>query len=267
MKLKWIPTRVKLGQMKAWEGNPRMSTKAQAKRIIDSEKTFGQPVPFILNPLKDGMYPLLDGHQRLAAWFTVYGADYEMDAMVANRELTEAEHKQLIITLHTGATGEWNWQTLSGWNAGELQEWGMNADTLKQWNNDANNLKEMLGSEGELDNNYSRKIEAPIYEPRGDKPAIGDLFDNVRTNELIAEIEVADIPQDEKDFLKIAAQRHTVLNFKRIAEYYAHSPAEIQRLMENSALVIIDFKRAIELGYVKLSEEIAAQYLKDYPNA
>jgi len=147
MKLKWIPTRVKLGQMKAWEGNPRMSTKAQAKRIIDSEKTFGQPVPFILNPLKDGMYPLLDGHQRLAAWFTVYGADYEMDAMVANRELTEAEHKQLIITLHTGATGEWNWQTLSGWNAGELQEWGMNADTLKQWNNDANNLKEMLKSE------------------------------------------------------------------------------------------------------------------------
>jgi len=147
MKLNWMPIRVKLGQMKAWEGNPRMSTKAQAKRIIDSEKTFGQPVPFILNPLKDGMYPLLDGHQRLAAWFTVYGADYEMDAMVANRELTEAEHKQLIITLHTGATGEWNWQTLSGWNAGELQEWGMNADTLKQWNNDANNLKEMLGVE------------------------------------------------------------------------------------------------------------------------
>ena len=117
------------------------------------------------------------------------------------------------------------------------------------------------------DDNYSRKIEAPIYEIKGDKPSITDLFNTARTAELFAEIEAADIPQDEKDFLKIAANRHTVLNFKRIAEYYAHSPAPVQRLMENSALVIIDFKRAIELGYVKLSEEIAAQYLKDYPDA
>ena len=143
----------------------------------------------------------------------------------------------------------------------------MDNATLKNWNNDANNLKELLNAEGELDDNYSRKIEAPIYTPKGDKPALSELFNTSRTLELIAEIEAADIPQEEKDFLKIAAQRHTVLNFKRIAEYYAHSPAPVQKLMEDSALVIIDFKRAIELGYVKLSEEIAAQYLKDYPHA
>ena len=82
-----------------------------------------------------------------------------------------------------------------------------------------------------------------------------------------AEIEATELPEDEKEFLRIAARRHTVLNFKRIAEYYAHSSEEVQNLMENSALVIIDFDKAIELGYVKLSEEIAAQYKKDYPNA
>jgi hypothetical protein len=38
----------------------------------------------------------------------------------------------------------------------------------------------------------------------------------------------------------------------------------MQEQMENSALVIIDFEKAIELGYVKLSEEIASQYLEDY---
>ena len=143
----------------------------------------------------------------------------------------------------------------------------MDKDTLSGWNNDASNLKELLGAEGEIDNNYSRKIEAPIYTPKGDKPALSELYDETRTNELLAEIEAAELPEDEKRFLRIAAQRHTVLNFKRIAEYYANSPAPIQRLMENSALVIIDFGRAIELGYVKLSEEIAAQYLKDYPDA
>ena len=116
------------------------------------------------------------------------------------------------------------------------------------------------------DDSYSRKIEAPIYEPKGDKPSVKDLFDDTRAKELLAEIEAADLPEDEKEFLRIAARRHTVLNYKRIAEYYAHSPAHVQRLMENSALVIIDFDRAIELGYVKLSEEIAKQYAEDYPD-
>ena len=147
MKPKWTPIRVRLGQIKAWEGNPRMSTKAQAQRIINSERTFGQPVPFLLAPEQDGKFLLYDGHQRLSAWFTVYGAEHVMDAMVADRPLTEAEHKELVVTLHTGATGSWNWETLGSWSAGDLQEWGMNADTLKAWNNDANNLKELLKSE------------------------------------------------------------------------------------------------------------------------
>ena len=34
--------------------------------------------------------------------------------------------------------------------------------------------------------------------------------------------------------------------------------------MEKSALVIIDFEKAIQLGYVKLSEEIKNQYLQEY---
>ena len=58
-----------------------------------------------------------------------------------------------------------------------------------------------------------------------------------------------------------------MLNFKRIAEYYAHSDEQTQALMENSALVIIDFNRAIELGYVKLAEEIAFQYGVDYDSS
>ena len=145
----WKPQKIKLGQIQAWDNNPRMSTKAQAQRIIASERKFGQPVPFLVAPEVDGRFLLYDGHQRLAAWFTVYGADYEMDAMVADRPLTEAEHKELIITLHTGATGSWDWNALSGWSAGDLQEWGMNGDALKSWNNDANNLKELLTAEVE----------------------------------------------------------------------------------------------------------------------
>jgi hypothetical protein len=118
-----------------------------------------------------------------------------------------------------------------------------------------------------LDDTYSRNIEAPIYTPKGEKPSVKDLFDTTHAIKLIFDIDASSLPDDEKEFLRIAAYRHTVLNFKRIAEYYSHSSDEVQRLMENSALVIIDFNRAIELGYVKLSKEIAEQYREDYPNA
>lgn len=56
--------------------------------------------------------------------------------------------------------------------------------------------------------------------------------------------------------LIFAAMRHISFNYQKIAEYYCHCNATVQRLMENSALVIIDINRAIELGFVNLTEEI-----------
>lgn len=52
--------------------------------------------------------------------------------------------------------------------------------------------------------------------------------------------------------------RHIVFNYSLIADYYAHSNPEVQQLMEDSALVLIDFEDAIRNGYVKLSSEIEA---------
>ena len=50
---------------------------------------------------------------------------------------------------------------------------------------------------------------------------------------------------------------HSVFNYRNIAEYYAHATPEMQRLMERSALVIIDVDNAIANGYAKLSAKIA----------
>jgi len=75
------------------------------------------------------------------------------------------------------------------------------------------------------------------------------------------------VPDDIRRFLEIAADRHTVLNFSRIAEFYAHSSADIQELMEQSALIIIDYDRAVEDGFVKLTNQVSDMYSKDYPNA
>lgn len=114
------------------------------------------------------------------------------------------------------------------------------------------------------DQKYSSKIEAPIYEPKNDKPHILELYDQSKTMRLMREIEAANVGPEEKIFLREAARRHTVFNYERIADYYAHASPEMQELMERSALVIIDFERAIQNGYVKLCEEIRKSYLEDY---
>ena len=111
---------------------------------------------------------------------------------------------------------------------------------------------------------YSSKIEAPIYEPKNKKPHLMELVDKSKTHRLIKEIDKSSLSYEEKNFLIDAARRHNVFNYENIADYYAHSSPEMQHLMERSGLVIIDFEKAIQYGYVKLCDEIRKQYLEDY---
>ena len=122
----------------------------------------------------------------------------------------------------------------------------------------------LFKADKEEDTKYTSKIEVPIYEPKNAKPHILELYDKSKTNKLIREIESSNLPEDEKTFLKEAAGRHTVFNYEKIADYYSHSSPQMQDLMEKSALIIIDFNKAIELGYVKLCEDIKKQYLEEY---
>jgi hypothetical protein len=122
--------------------------------------------------------------------------------------------------------------------------------------------EEILSSKKEQ--KYSTKVEAPIYVPKNKKPHILELYDFSKTNRLIQEIKNSNVTEEEKRFLTEAAKRHTVFNYEKIADYYANSNSDVQTLMERSALVIIDFEKAIELGYVNLCDEIHKQYLEEY---
>ena len=138
-----------------------MSTKAQANRILRSFRDLGQIQTIAIGPAEDGLYPLYDGHQRVAALFTVKNPDYELLALQSNRQLTEDERKQVAVLLHT-ATGGWDWNALSGWSAADLREWGMDKDTLKGWQSDAKELTELLNSE---------QAESTDAEPQIDRAA------------------------------------------------------------------------------------------------
>lgn len=112
---------------------------------------------------------------------------------------------------------------------------------------------------------YTRKVKSPIYEiPAGTPPPpLSDLYDRTRTVELIEAIEATDLEADVKAFLVAAAERHTVFQYNRIAEWYAAADPEVQELMEQSALVIIDFDRAVEDGFVELRGNLMELYRHD----
>ncbi len=103
------------------------------------------------------------------------------------------------------------------------------------------------------DNTYTTKVGVPQYLPSGDKPDILSLCDEQKVLKLLADIDKSNVTEAEKKFLRKAAYRHYVFNYSKIADYYAHSNKEMQELMEQSALVLIDFNDAIANGYVELS--------------
>ncbi len=139
----WTNTTATLGQLKPWALNPRLSTKAQAKRLLKSWEDLGQFQTIAVSPEWD----VYDGHQRLSALLTVHGPEHRVDVRQSDRKLTDGEHRELIMMAHVGAVGSWDWEKLKTWDAPELHEWGMDADALKAWQTDAAALATMLESD------------------------------------------------------------------------------------------------------------------------
>lgn len=136
-----------------------------------------------------------------------------------------------------------------------------NIDEWSELKHEDNTIYDKLG---DVEDKYTSIVTTPLYEPKNAKPNIKDIYDDTKYKELVSDIEKSNLPNDEKEFLTIAAQRHIIFNYEKIADYYAHSSKECQLQMESSALVIIDFNKAVLLGYVKLSEEIKQQHIEDY---
>ena len=115
----------------------------------------------------------------------------------------------------------------------------------------------LFGMEEEaVDSKYTGKVAIPQYLPKNEKPGIYSLCDTRKYDKLVQEIRQSNLPEEEKKFLMLAATRHIVFNYSKIADYYAHSDKLTQEHMERSALVIIDIDDAIANGYVKLSKNI-----------
>lgn len=167
-----------------------------------------------------------------------------------------ASEEQELADVHAdNAIAAWSELDLDG-IASDLSEFpGFDADLL--------GIKDFSLDPAVDDPTYTPKIAAPKYVPTGENPKASELYDETKANALREEIFNSELPRDIKDFLLTAAERHTVFDYAKIAEFYAHASAETQDFMERSALVIIDYDKAIENGFVTLSNEIAETYPDD----
>lgn len=114
-----------------------------------------------------------------------------------------------------------------------------------------------------LEDGYSQVIKVPQYEIVGDKPATKELCNTEKYQTLLDRIDKAELPDDVAAFLRLAATRHIVFDYRKVAEFYPHMTADIQQLMEESALIIIDAADAIANGYALLEQTLTDIRAKD----
>lgn len=230
---------VEIKSLIPYEFNNKIHDEKQINRIANSIREFGFTQPVVID--KNNI--IIIGHWR------VEGAKklgMEKVPVVVMDELSENQIKRLRILDN------------------KLNESERDIDNLKLELEalDDEDLREMFEGFGEdvldfeNDKTYTKKIEPPVYTPADRKPEIEELYDNEKQKKLEDEIKKSDLPEEIKDFLIKASYRHIEFNYKLIADFYSNSSKEIQDLMEKSALVIIDYNKAIENGYVIMSENL-----------
>lgn len=236
-----------------YENNPRINDNAVDK-VVESIKQFGFKQPIVVD--KENI--IIVGHTRLKA---LKKLNYKKVPVLIADDLPEEKVKAYRLADNkTNEFASWDIELLEN----ELLE-------LKEFKCDFNISDfgfDMNFDEKEFENDsdlYTKKIDTPEYKQQQDKaPDINLLVDDDKTNKLIDKIKKSNIKEDIKQFLILSAYRHLVFDYEQIAEYYCHACKEIQELMEDSALVIIDFKKAISQGYVELSSKVSEQYLNEY---
>jgi hypothetical protein len=255
MKIEQIPTE----KLIPYARNAKKHDAAQVSKLAGSIREFGFNNPVLID--KDN--GIIAGHGRVMA-----AQKLELKTVPCIRlgHLTDTQRRAYILADNRLAEigGGWDEELLKleikdiDW--GELKE--ISIDDFEFGEIDFGEEDQAEGKDG--DNPYTAKVEAPTYIPTGPKPGITELANQEKCKELQKRIDASDLPEDEKQFLRIAASRHIIFDYQQIAEYYAHSNKEMQRLMEESALVIIDFKQAVEKGFVKLTDRIAGQFKEDF---
>lgn len=225
-----------IGSITPYKKNPRRNDDA-VDAVAASIKEFGFQQPIVV----DANGIIIVGHTRLKAAKKL--GMKEVPVVVADGLSPEQVKAYRLADNKTGELAEWEENLLIQELAGiemDMERFGFEAE----------------GIETAIEEKYTTKVNIPQYEIQGEEPPVTALYNDVKCKSLIEEIDGSACSDEEKEFLRMAAYRHVVFDYTKIAEFYAAASQECQELMERSALVIIDIENAIANGYVTMSDTI-----------
>ena len=247
-----------VGDLIPYARNARTHSDEQVAQIAASIREFGFNAPVLI----DGHGGIIAGHGRVMA-----ARKLGLDSVptIALPHLSDVQKRAYILADNKLALN-------SGWDNEmlqlELEEIAADGLDISLAGFSDEEFEGLLaGDDGdgdgigerELDGEkYTTKLEIPIYEIKGECPDVSEIFSLDKFNELLSDINNSSLNESQKRFLIFAAHRHIVFNYEKIAEFYAHQDANMKQLMEDSALVIIDYKKAVECAYVKMSDALIA---------
>nr|WP_238759215.1 ParB/Srx family N-terminal domain-containing protein [Klebsiella oxytoca] len=237
-------------KLKPFERNVMIHSDAQVAQIAASIEEFGWTNPVLV----DEQQEIIAGHGRIAAAerlginevpvIVLAGLSDEQKRayrLADNKIPLNAGWDDELLKLEFAELLDSGFDiSLTGFSKLEIVDLLLEADST---------------SEGD-EERYTAKIDSPVYEPSESEPEVSELYDEEKTLRLVNDIRSASLPADLEKFLLAAAERHTVFNFNKIADYYAHAPDNIQALFEASALVIVDYQQAIENGFVHMTKRM-----------
>lgn len=252
--------------------NPKIDLNENDKEYQDiknSIMTFGYIEPIVVN--KDNT--IIGGHQRYKVLkdlkfekvqcvvVDLNKNDEKILNVALNKIQGKFDDKKLFELLEEIKNNDLDDFLLTGFDELELNELEEQLNNINFESNDnvneSNNSNNENDNENDNDGRYSRKIKAPNYIPTMEnQPELKSLLDVNQVFELLSKIEKINCDDELKKFLEYSAYRFLKFNYENIAEYYSHANKEIQEIFEDLALVIIDFDKAIEKGFIEFNENI-----------
>lgn len=220
-----IVKQIPIENVQGYENNPRKNDKAVNAVAVSIEK-YGFKQPCVVD--EDNI--LIVGHTRYKAALQL---GLKTIPCVVATDLTPEEVREYrIMDNKLNELAEWDFEKL-GEELADMPDFDFEAFGFT--------TEDFLGKTKSTESIYNQKIKGPIYEPQGPCPKVSSVYDLKKFQSLSESIEKSDVPEEIKTFLRFAAHRHIVFDYQAIAEFYAHAEPEVQELMEDSALVIIDF--------------------------
>lgn len=234
--------------------NSRTHSDEQVAQIAASIKEFGFTNPVLI----DDEGGIIAGHGRVLA---AQRLKLETVPTICLSGLSETQRRAYVIADNRLALNA-GWDvTMLGVELDALREVDFDISLLGFGDDEIDDLiKKSAAADEALASEYTQKLSIPVYEPKGDKPPVAALADEAKARELIARIMASSASDEDKAFLILAAGRHVVFDYQQIAEFYCHASEEVQELMEASALVLIDFDKAVAEGYVQMSKKLEGVY-------